>query len=438
MNHYPLFKAISCVTCLFGMAFISYAELQANEASLPWQSMPESFVRKKTRTAEKSQQPWHQQEIDRLREDNNELRTMLQESLVIREELFETQKALLINLEMELARTGVLRQSLQAAVQKWESYKNKWQDHIKEETAATQELKQYKEMLKDKEEEYQAKIAKLKHEIHILAEAFTANQKIMNEFKQQQVVRDTLQSSSILKEETIALGEDLDLNELDKLERNKKTSEEDNKGKQEKEEIIFISKNALNESSDHEVSDLEEIAYVNKDDESRDLLNEATEKGLKEADHVETKEENDEPGKMMYVAYIEKERSPFYISSKKVSNQEYQSFVRAINYKRPIHWPKGHLPEELENQPVINVTYEDAFLYSVWLGKRLPSIDELLRAEQEGILIDLNDDVTNEWTATPEKRGAHRLFSSQNKTDVALPNCSFNPTTGFRVASDSN
>ena len=443
MNHNPIFKILSYVTCLFGTAFHFYIhlELHADEDTLPWQSMPEGFARKKTRATEKSPHPWQQHEIDQLREDNNELRAMLQESLIAREELYETQKALLINLEMELSRTGVLRQSLQAAVQKWENYKNKWQDHIKEEGTAAQELKQYKEMLKDKEQEYQAKLEKLKQEIRILAEAFTASQKVINESRQEQIVKETPQilPSSSLKEEAIALGEDLDLNELDKFEANKKTSDED-KGKQEKEEIIFISKNTLPENSYQQVNDSEEIAYLNKDEEiARSFdINELTEKGLKETDAIETKDANDEPGKMVNVAYIEKERSPFYINSKKVSNKEYQCFVRAINYKRPIHWPKGHLPLDLEKLPVINVTYEDAFLYSVWLGKRLPSLGELSRAEQEGILIDLNDDVTNEWTATPEKRGTHHLFSSQNKTDVALPNCSYNPTTGFRVASDSN
>ncbi|HEY4831988.1 MAG TPA: SUMF1/EgtB/PvdO family nonheme iron enzyme [Waddliaceae bacterium] len=404
MNYYPHFKTFISkkleklafgysYACLFGIVFAGgseliaaggHSEFQGNGETLPWQSMPEEFVRKKIKTTspEKSQYTWHQQEIDQLREDNNELRERLHESLVAREELYQTQKALLINLEMELARTGVLRQSLQTAVQKWESYKNKWQDRVRQEGVAAQELEQYKEMLKVKEREFQIKTEKLKQEIRILAEAFATSQKVINAFKQQQVNKEEPQPKlSATEGEVVALGEDLDLNELD--------------------------------------------------------LNEHTEKGQKDPNDVPITEPTDARGEMVYVAYDEKERPPFYVSSMKVTNQEYQCFVRAINYKRPVHWPKGGLPLELENRPVVNVTYEDAFLYSIWLGKRLPSQDELLRAERAGILIDLEDDI-NEWTATPEmKRGTHRLFSAQNKSDMALPNSTFNATTGFRIASDS-
>jgi hypothetical protein len=435
-----LFKILSYAACLVGIIETSgYSEISGE--TLPWQSMPEGFVRKKIKNVpqEKSPYTWNQNEIDQLREDNNELRDRLRESLVVREELYQTQKALLINLEMELARTGILRQSLQKAMQKWESYKNKLQDIAKEESTSAQELEQYKEMLKVKEREFQTKIEKLKQEIRILGEAFATNQKVLNEFKQQQTVESSLSKASFTSkdEEAIALGEDLDLEELDKAEKNKKISDE---SKEEREEIIFISENSSQKNNcepDWEAS--KEIVYLDRDEETipRIDLEQQEEKRQKDLSNL-TKEASD--GEMIYVTCVEKGRFPFYISSKKVTNQEYQQFISSINYKRPIHWPKGHLPLELENKPLVNVTYEDAFLYSVWLGKRLPSQDELLCAEQAGVLVDVEDDI-NEWTATPEiKRGTHRLFSPQNKAEgvLALPNSTFNTKTGFRIASDSN
>jgi len=70
----------------------------------------------------------------------------------------------------------------------------------------------------------------------------------------------------------------------------------------------------------------------------------------------------------------------FYIDVNEVTNAQYQRFVDVTDHTPPPHWPDGKYPEGEENQPVVNVTVEDAKRYAVWAGKRLPTEAEWEKA----------------------------------------------------------
>ena len=82
------------------------------------------------------------------------------------------------------------------------------------------------------------------------------------------------------------------------------------------------------------------------------------------SDHIE--------GKKMYMP-------SFYMDKYPVTNKEYSVFLKMSKYKPKNkinflkHWANGILPRELENHPVIYVSYEDAQAYANWAGKRLPT-----------------------------------------------------------------
>lgn len=141
----------------------------------------------------------------------------------------------------------------------------------------------------------------------------------------------------------------------------------------------------------------------------------------------------------------------FYVKSTKVSNKEYQKFVKAINHRHPSHWAEGKIPMGLEDSPVVNVSYKDAFLFAVWSGKRLPTKNEIERAAKLGYLSN-EEYAPLEWTSTPtpiqEKKylrsGSlqmgqtvqlrHHIFGGTE--EFALPNQEFNHQIGFRLAAD--
>ena len=79
---------------------------------------------------------------------------------------------------------------------------------------------------------------------------------------------------------------------------------------------------------------------------------------------------------------------PFYMDKYPVTNKAFSEFLRKSNYKPKNkinflkHWPNGTLPSELENHPVIYISYEDAQAYAAWTGKRLPTEIEWQYAAQ--------------------------------------------------------
>ena len=57
----------------------------------------------------------------------------------------------------------------------------------------------------------------------------------------------------------------------------------------------------------------------------------------------------------------------FYTDKRPVTNKQYAAFVVSTGHAVPSDWVDGRIPEGLENEPVVNVSYEDAADYAAWL-----------------------------------------------------------------------
>jgi iron(II)-dependent oxidoreductase len=55
-------------------------------------------------------------------------------------------------------------------------------------------------------------------------------------------------------------------------------------------------------------------------------------------------------------------------------------FVDRTGHSGPRGWQEGHFPEGLEDHPVVGVSWYEAAAYSRWVGKRLPSDPEWVKA----------------------------------------------------------
>ena len=73
--------------------------------------------------------------------------------------------------------------------------------------------------------------------------------------------------------------------------------------------------------------------------------------------------------------------APYYLDKFEVTNRQYQVFVKDTGHRTPAHsvdpsfdfWDGVTFPEEIADQPVVNVCWDDATAYAKWAGKRLPT-----------------------------------------------------------------
>jgi len=82
------------------------------------------------------------------------------------------------------------------------------------------------------------------------------------------------------------------------------------------------------------------------------------------------------------------ELRPCFIDEAEVSNADFEKFLAATKYRPKQrhnflkHWPRGLLPPEMADLPVVYVDLDDARAYAKWAGKRLPTEAEWQLAAQ--------------------------------------------------------
>lgn len=91
----------------------------------------------------------------------------------------------------------------------------------------------------------------------------------------------------------------------------------------------------------------------------------------------------------------------FFIDRHLVSNAEYAQFLAETHRRPPDHWDGGIYAEGTGHEPVVNVTYTDAKAYAAWVGKRIPTESEWIRAANRGIFNLDSSDLLKEWTSSP-------------------------------------
>lgn len=72
----------------------------------------------------------------------------------------------------------------------------------------------------------------------------------------------------------------------------------------------------------------------------------------------------------------------YFLGKYEVTNQEYYDFILAEKYLAPSYWLKGKYPQNTENLPVINVSWDDVNNYCAWLSKR-DGVNYRLPSEEE-------------------------------------------------------
>ncbi|MBI4243378.1 MAG: SUMF1/EgtB/PvdO family nonheme iron enzyme [Planctomycetes bacterium] len=67
----------------------------------------------------------------------------------------------------------------------------------------------------------------------------------------------------------------------------------------------------------------------------------------------------------------------FRLSKYEITSAQYSCFIMATNHLPPQQWRGTEPAKEMENIPIVLITYFDAQEFAKWIGKRLPTSEEL-------------------------------------------------------------
>ncbi len=103
----------------------------------------------------------------------------------------------------------------------------------------------------------------------------------------------------------------------------------------------------------------------------------------------------------------------------KVNHKEEEIFVAGANWRHPTG--SSSTIKGKEKDPVVQISYEDAVTYAKWIGKRLPTVEELEYATQGGYFV------------YGDQLNKYHLFGSGGKDKMAHAN----NKTGFLCVGDA-
>lgn len=125
----------------------------------------------------------------------------------------------------------------------------------------------------------------------------------------------------------------------------------------------------------------------------------------------------------------------FHIYTKPVSNRQYLKFITETGHAGPVNiegknsqfnlWQERNCPEEILNQPVINVSWYDAVKYAKWAGGDLPTEAEWEKAARGGL-----EQNTYSWGNDPPS-SEKALFEKTWNRNETLKSAGTFPPNGY-------
>ena len=108
----------------------------------------------------------------------------------------------------------------------------------------------------------------------------------------------------------------------------------------------------------------------------------------------------------------------FWIDRFPVTNRQFLEFFKSTN-KTMAKWPDGKIQKELEDCPVLDVSWPEAVEYAKWAGKRLPTAEEWEKAARgtDGRLYPWG----NEWKDTATMRRPPDAFMPPSMISYTIP-----------------
>ncbi len=108
----------------------------------------------------------------------------------------------------------------------------------------------------------------------------------------------------------------------------------------------------------------------------------------------------------------------FAIASRTVTNSDYRVFIWETNHRTPRHWFGFQYPDGLDEHPVTNVSWADAWAYCKWLGKLMAQAYRLPTEAEWELAARSADGRTYPWGGEFDPWRCNTLESGKNGTTL--------------------